>query len=123
MRWIFLVLGMGLCISAFGQNDGNDITGKWRNEREKQTFQFNADGTFIMSADGEEVARAMREEQAGEGEVWTDHLSGTYTVTGKSVEMLLSADGRVHKMKMTRINANTLRMYFQNYIRVTEDKR
>ncbi|MDR1147192.1 MAG: hypothetical protein LBK66_01025 [Spirochaetaceae bacterium] len=122
MRWIFFVLSMGLCISAFGQNDGDNIVGRWRNERERQTFQFNADGTFIMSADYEEVERAMREEQAGEGEVWTDRLSGTYTVTGKSVEMILSADGGVHKMKMTRVNANTLRMYFQNYIRVTEDK-
>ncbi|MDR1100535.1 MAG: hypothetical protein LBL28_08655 [Treponema sp.] len=122
MRWIFFALSLGLGISAFGQNTGDDIVGKWRNEQEKQTFQFNADGTFIMSADGEEVERAMREEQAGEGEVWTDHLNGTYTVTGKSVEMLLFGDGRAHKMKMTRVNANTLRMYFQNYIWVTGDK-
>jgi hypothetical protein len=88
---------------------------EWRIEQQKQTFQFNADGTFIMSADGEEVERAMREEQAAEGDVWTDHFSGTYTVAGRYVEMELSADGKTHKMKMTRVNANTLRMYFQNY--------
>jgi hypothetical protein len=122
MRWIFFVIMIVLCVSAFGQNAGNDIVGKWRNEREKQTFQFNADGTFIMSADSEEVARAMREEQAAEGELWTDRLSGTYTVTGKSVEMLLYADGKEHRMKLTRVNADTLRMYFQNYIRVNEDR-
>jgi hypothetical protein len=121
MRRIFFVLGMGLCLSVFGQNDGDGIVGKWRNEKEKQTFQFNAGGTFIMSADSGEVERAMREEQAAEGEAWTDHLSGTYTVTGKSVEMVLYGDGKAHKMKMTRVNANTLRMYFQNYTRVTED--
>jgi hypothetical protein len=118
---MFFVMGVGLCISAFGQNDGDGIVGNWRNEREKQTFQFNADGTFIMSADGEEVARAMREEKAGEGEVWTNHIGGTYTVAGKSVEMVLYGDGKAHKMKMTRVNANTLRMYFQNYTRVAED--
>jgi hypothetical protein len=122
MRWMFFVIMIGLCVSAFGQNATDGIVGKWRNERERQTFQFNADGTFIMSADGEEVARAMREEQAAEGEVWTDHLSGTYTVKGKSVEMLLYADGKAHKMKLTIVNADTLRMYFQNYIRVTGDK-
>jgi hypothetical protein len=123
MRWIFFVVAMGLCVSAFGQNTANaGIVGKWRSEKAKQTFQFNADGTFIMSADGEEVARAMREEKAGEGEVWTDHLSGTYTVTEKSVEMQLYADGKVHRMKLTRVNANTLRMYFQNYTRVTEER-
>jgi hypothetical protein len=117
---VFFLMSIGLCISTFGQNAGDGIVGKWRNEQEKQTFQFNADGTFIMSADSEEVERAMREEQAAEGEFWTDHLSGTYTVAGRSVEMSLSADGKVHKMKMTRVNVNTLRMYFQNYIRVTE---
>jgi hypothetical protein len=122
MRWIFFVITIVLCVSAFGQSTGDGIVGKWRNEREKQTFQFNADGTFIMSADSEEVARAMREEQAAEGELWTDHLSGTYTVTGKSVEMLLYADGKAHKMKLTIVNADTLRMYFQNYIRVKEDR-
>jgi hypothetical protein len=121
MRWMFFVMTMTLCLSAFGQNAGDSIVGKWRNERERQTFQFNADGTFVMSADGDEVERAMREEQAAEGEAWTDHLSGTYTVAGRSVEMVLSADGKAHRMKMTRVNANTLRMYFQNYIRVAGD--
>jgi hypothetical protein len=122
MRWIFFMLSMGLCISAFGQNAGDSIVGRWRNDQEKQTFQFNADGSFIMSADGEEMERAMREEQAAEGEVWTNSLSGTYEIKGKSVEMRLYGDGRVHKMKMTRVNANTLRFYFQNYTRVTEDR-
>jgi hypothetical protein len=75
-----------------------------------------------MSADAEEMERAKLGEKAGEGEAWTDHLGGTYTVMGRSVEMRLSVDNGVHKMRMTRVNTGTLRMYFQNYIRVTEDR-
>jgi hypothetical protein len=85
---------------------------------------FSADGRVVMSAYGDALEKAMREEQnagggAGDDEAWTEGLRGTYTVKGNAVELAFQEGRKTHKMSLRIVDANTLRMYGMNYARVT----
>ncbi|MDR1247930.1 MAG: hypothetical protein LBK63_01380 [Treponema sp.] len=125
-KLVFAALFAALCGMLSAQNSGAAaIAGTWQNDREQQRFVFGADGTVVMSAYGEALEKAMREEQnAGGGaagdEAWTEGLKGTYAVKGNSIELAFQEGRKTHKMTLRIVNANTLRMYGMNYARVTD---
>jgi hypothetical protein len=126
-KFVFAVLFSAFCMALFARNAGGaDIAGTWQNDREQQRFVFSADGTVIMSAYGETLEKAMREEQnSGDGEddeAWTDGLGGIYAVKGNSVELAFQEGGKTHKMTLRVVNANTLRMFGVSYTRITGDE-
>jgi hypothetical protein len=96
------------------------VTGTWKHEKGGLTFQFNDDGTFTMSEDGEEAERATRSEQRSSGEAITNSVSGTYTITDKAINMSMTVDGRNYPLRMSyrKINDDTLQLDRQNYRRV-----
>jgi hypothetical protein len=122
-RIIFAALFTALCAALPAQNSGGaDIAGTWQNDKEQQRLVFHANGTVIMSAYGEALQKAMREDRSVGGadeEAWTDGLRGTYTVKGTSVELAFQEGGKTHKMKLRVVNAQTLRMFGINYTRIT----
>jgi hypothetical protein len=79
------------------------VTGTWKHEKEGLIFQFNDDGTFAMSEDGEEAERAIRSEQRSSGEAATTSVSGTYTVTDRAINMSMTVDGRNYPVRMSYI--------------------
>jgi hypothetical protein len=121
----FIALFATLCVALSAQNSGAaGLVGTWQNDREQQRFVFGADGTVVMSAYGDALEKAMREERNagggnGDDEAWTAGLRGTYTVKGNSVELAFQEGRKTHKMSLRIVNANTLRMYGMNYARVT----
>ncbi|MDR1147106.1 MAG: hypothetical protein LBK66_00585 [Spirochaetaceae bacterium] len=119
MRNIVLILFCaGLCGSLFAQSPSSTgVTGTWKHEKTGLTFQFNADGTFTMGEEDEAARKAIEQEQRRRGERVITSVSGTYTVTGNRIEMLMLVDGKTHKARMTwrLIDANTLRLNNQNY--------
>jgi hypothetical protein len=119
MRNIALILFcVGLCGSLFAQTPSYaGIIGTWKHDKEGLTFQFNADGTFTMGEEGEAARKAIEQEQRGRGESVITSVSGTYTVTGNKIEMLMFVDGKTHRVRMTwrLIDINTLRLDGQNY--------
>jgi hypothetical protein len=126
MKKFVIALIMAAALGAPVFTEESSIAGTFRNDREHQTFTFNADGTFIMAGDAEDVQRAMEEELSSGGAVdgeWTDRLAGTYTVKGRTVEMVIAMDGRENKMRMTIRDRDTLRMFFTNYKRVRGETR
>ena len=120
MRKIFVLMltFAGLCGSLFAQNAPADtrIAGTFRNAQEGTTFVFNADGTVAMIGDPETVRKAMEEERRQGGTVdegaMTDRLTGTWSIRGKSVEIIFREDGKDNKMTMTIVNNDTLRLGF-----------
>ncbi|MDR2803655.1 MAG: hypothetical protein LBB22_05135 [Treponema sp.] len=80
-------------------------------------MQCNADGTFTMGEESEAARQAIEKEQRGRGESVTTSVSGTYTVIGNKIEMLMFVDGKTHKVRMTwrLVDINTLRLDGQNY--------
>jgi hypothetical protein len=122
-RFGFTALFAALCVMLSAQNSGGaDIVGTWQNDREQQRFVFSADGRVVMTAYGDALEKARREERgaggAGDDEAWTAGLRGTYTVKGNSVELAFQEDRKIHRMSLRIVNANTLRMYGMNYTRV-----
>jgi hypothetical protein len=113
---------------AFAQSSNNNnqyaatITGTWKHEKEGLRFQFNADGTFTMSEEGEEAERAARSEQRSSGEAATSSVSGTYTVTDRAINMSMTVDGKNYPLRMSyrKINNDTLQLDRKNYRRVVE---
>jgi hypothetical protein len=121
MRNIILILcGIGLCGSVFAQNTNAEIIGTWKHDKEGLTFQFNADLSFTMGEEGEEARAAIEQEQRAKGEAVITSVGGTYTVTGSRIEMLMTVDGKTHKVRMSYklIDRDTLRLDGQNYRRV-----
>jgi hypothetical protein len=124
-RFSFTALFAALCVMLSAQNSGGaGIVGTWQNDREQQRFVFSADGRVVMSAYGDALEKARREERnagggSGDDEAWTAGLRGTYTVKGNSVELAFQEDRKTHKMTLRIVNTNTLRMYGMNYTRVT----
>jgi hypothetical protein len=111
---------VSLCGSLFGQSAASGIVGTWKHDKEGLTFQFNAGGTFTMGEESEEARRAIEQEQRSRGESVITSVSGTYTVSGSRVEMLMLVDGKTHKVRMSfrLMNANTLRLDGQDYQKV-----
>jgi hypothetical protein len=107
--------------------DGSDrysaeVAGTWRHEKEGLTFQFNADGTFTMSEDGEDARKALEAEQRKRGEAITTSIGGTYTVSKTAINMVMIADGKNHRIRMSykKVGADTLQIDGQNYQRVDQ---
>jgi hypothetical protein len=98
------------------------VAGTWKHEKEGLVFQFNNDGTFTMSEEGENAERAARSEQRSNGEAVTTSVSGTYTVTDRAINMSMTVDGRNYPLRMSyrKINDNTLQLDRQNYRRVVQ---
>jgi hypothetical protein len=123
MRNIGLALFcFGLCISLFAQHTGNaEVIGMWKHNKEGLTFQFNADGTFTMGEESESARQSIEQEQRSRGESVIASVNGTYTVTGRRIEMLMFVDGKTHRVRMTwrLIDVNTLRLDGQDYRRIT----
>jgi uncharacterized protein (DUF2147 family) len=123
-RIVFAALFTALSTALSARNSGStDIVGTWQNDKEQQRLVFHADGTVVMSAYGEALKKAMREERSAGGsadeETRTAGLRGTYTVKGNSAELAFQEDGKTHKMKLRVVNAHTLRMFGINYTRIT----
>ena len=120
MRKIFVVMLVfaGFCGSLAAQTTPVDtrIIGTFRNDKEGTTFVFNADGTVAMIGDAETVQKAMEEERRQGGTVdegtMTDRLTGTWSIRGKSVDIIFREDGKDNKMSMTIVNNDTLRLGF-----------
>jgi hypothetical protein len=112
--------------AAFAQNNNTryvaEIAGTWKHEKEGLTFQFNDDGTFTMSEEGEEAERAARSEGRSSGEEAATSVSGTYTVTDRAINMSMRVDGRNYPLRMSykKINNDTLQLDRQNYRRVVQ---
>jgi hypothetical protein len=123
MRNIVLILfWAALCGSLYAQTSSSaTIIGTWKHDKEGLTFQFNADGTFAMGEGSEAARQAVEQEQRSRGESVITSVSGTYTVNGNRIEMLMFVDGKTHKVRMTwrLIDANTLRLDGQNYRKIT----
>jgi hypothetical protein len=119
--WALCFLASGM---IFAQNSNNQyaaaINGRWKNDREGLTFQFNPDGTFIMAEESEEARRAAQGEQRANNERVTTSVNGTYTVTATAVNMVMVVDGKSHRIRMSYkiIDIDTLQMERQNYRRV-----
>jgi hypothetical protein len=111
---------------VFAQDDPYraEVTGTWMHEKEGLTFQFNADGTFTMSEDGEETRKAIEAEQRRRGETVATSVSGTYTVSkgafSTAINMVMIVDGKSHRIRMSykKIDADTLQIDGQNYRRL-----
>jgi hypothetical protein len=101
-----------------------EVTGTWRHEKEGLTFQFNADGTFTMSEDGEEARKALEAEQRERGEAVITSIGGTFTVSkgvfSTAINMVMIVDGKSHRIRMSykKVDADTLQIDGQNYRRV-----
>jgi hypothetical protein len=111
--------------TVFAQNNSQYtavIAGTWKNEKEAMTFQFNTDGTFTMSEEGEEAERAARSERRSKGEAAATSVAGTYTVTDKVINMSMKVDGKNYPLRMSyrKINDDTLQLERQNYRRVVQ---
>jgi hypothetical protein len=105
---------------AFAQNDNPEVAGTWRHEKEGLTFQFNTDGSFTMSEDSEETRKALENEQRGRGEAIATSVGGTYTVSKGVINMVMSVDGKSHRLRMKykKPASDTLQLEGQNYRRV-----
>ncbi|MDR2792685.1 MAG: hypothetical protein LBB61_03330 [Treponema sp.] len=111
----------GLCGALFAQTPPSaGIMGTWKHDKEGLTFRFNAGGAFTMSEESEAARKAAEQEQRARGESVITGVSGTYTVSGNKIEMLMLVDGKTHKVRMTwrLVDANTLRLDGQDYRRV-----
>jgi hypothetical protein len=126
MRKIITLLTLCFLASGmiFAQNSNNQyaaaINGKWKNDREGLTFQFNPDGTFVMAEESEEARRAAQSEQGANSESVITSVNGTYTVTATVINMVMAVDGKSHRIRMSYkiIAPDTLQMERQNYRRV-----
>ncbi|MDR2394577.1 MAG: hypothetical protein LBD93_10555 [Treponema sp.] len=121
---LFVLVFTGLVVHVFGQSQANaGIVRSWKHDKEGLTFQFKADSTFAMGEEGEAARRAIEQEQRSRGESATASVSGTYTVNGSRIEMLMVVDGKTHKVRMSwkLIDANTLRLDGQNYRKEQND--
>jgi hypothetical protein len=121
---VFILFFFGLCGSLFAQTPSSTgIVGSWKHNKEGLTFQFNADGTFTMGEEGEVARSAIEQEQHRRGESMIASVSGTYTVAGNRIEMLMFVDGKTHKVRMTwkLVDTNTLRLDGQNYRKEQND--
>jgi hypothetical protein len=122
----FLIMITALSVSpAFAQGDSRYaalIAGTWKHEKEGLTFQFNDDGTFTMSEEGENAERAARNERRSSGEGAATSISGTYTVTDRVINMSMTVDGKHYPLRMSyrKINDGTLQLDRQNYRRVVQ---
>jgi hypothetical protein len=110
---------------VFAQNNSQymaAVTGTWKHEKEGLTFQFNDDGTFTMSEEGENAERAARSERRASGEAMATSVGGTYTVTDKVINMSMTVDGKNYPLRMSyrKINDDTLQLDRQNYRRVVQ---
>ncbi|MDR1126712.1 MAG: hypothetical protein LBL06_01140 [Treponema sp.] len=121
---VFCVVSVAwMPILAFAQ-EGNsllsEVTGMWRHEKEGLTFQFNVDGTFSMSEDGEEARKAIESESRKRGEAMSTSVGGTYTVSKGVINIVMNVDGKSHRLRMSykKVNADTLQLDKQNYHRV-----
>jgi hypothetical protein len=133
------IIGLfALCVMAaagplalvFAQNDSDpyrtELTGTWIHEKEGLTFQFNSDGTFTMSEEGEEARKAIETEQRARGETAATSVSGTYTVSkgvfSTAINMVMVVDGKSHRIRMSykKVDADTLQIDGQNYRRVNQ---
>ena len=119
------IVGLFLCVSLYGSlfaqtPSSTGIIGMWKHDKEGLTFQFNADGSFTMGEEGETARQAVEQEQRGLSESAAASVSGTYTVTGNRIDMLMLVDGKNHRVRMTfrLMNANTLRLDGQDYRRI-----
>ena len=119
------IVGLFLCVSLYGSlfaqtPSSTGIIGMWKHDKEGLTFQFNADGSFTMDEEGAAARQAVEQEQRGRGESAITSVSGTYTLNGGRVEMLMPVDGKTRRVRMTfrLIDANTLRLDGQNYRRI-----
>ena len=118
---ILILFCIGLCGSVFAQNAANtEVIGTWKHDKEGLTFQFNADLSFTMGEEGEDARAAIEQEQRARGEAVITSVSGTYTVTGSRIEMLMAVDGKTHKVRMSYrlVDRDTLRLDGQNYRRI-----
>jgi hypothetical protein len=99
-----------------------EVTGTWKHEREGLTFQFNADGTFTMSEEGEDARRSIEAESRRRGEAMSASVGGTYTVTRGAINMVMIVDGKNHRLRMSyrKTGADALQMEGQNYRRVNQ---
>ncbi|MDR1238855.1 MAG: hypothetical protein LBK27_01955 [Treponema sp.] len=72
-----------------------------------------------MSEESEAARRAVEQEQRNRGESVVTSVSGTYTVNGNRIEMLMFVDGKTHKVRMTWrfIDSNILQLDGQDYRR------
>jgi hypothetical protein len=122
MRKIVLILAfIGLSVSVFGQNrDNAEIVGTWKHEG-GLVYQFNADGTYSMSLEGEKAERDAQSVQEKIGKTVNTRAEGTYTVTQGSITMI--ANGKTRRMRIAyqKIDSDTLRLGGQNYRRENGD--
>ncbi|MDR0638119.1 MAG: hypothetical protein LBG27_04320 [Spirochaetaceae bacterium] len=86
------------CVSLYGSlfaqtPSSASIMGTWKYDKEGLTFQFNADGSFTMDEEGEAARQVVEQEQRGLSESAITSVSGTYTVTGNRIDMLMLVDG------------------------------
>ncbi|MDR1453699.1 MAG: hypothetical protein LBJ25_06995 [Candidatus Margulisbacteria bacterium] len=114
-----------LCAGVFAQGSPAEVVGIWKHNKEGLAFQFNADGTFAMLESGEEARKAIEAEQQARGEAVITSVGGTYTLGqglfgAPRVNMALEVDGQAHKIGMSykKIDADTLQLDGQNYLRV-----
>ncbi|MDR1216886.1 MAG: hypothetical protein LBK25_09405 [Treponema sp.] len=121
---VFCVVSVAwMPILAFAQ-EGNgllaDLIGTWRHEKEGLTFQFNVDGTFSMSEDGEEARKAIESESRKRGEAMSTSVGGTYSMSKGVINMVMNVDGKSHRIRMSykKVNSDTLQIDRQNYHRV-----
>ncbi|MDR1286080.1 MAG: hypothetical protein LBK08_00570 [Treponema sp.] len=119
----FCVMTTALFVApVFAQDDPYraEVIGTWRHEKEGLTFQFNADGSFTMSEDGEEARKTIESEPRSRGEVMAASVGGTYTVTRGVINMVMVVDGKSHRLRMSyrKIDTDTMQMERQNYRRV-----
>ncbi|MDR0681868.1 MAG: hypothetical protein LBG15_08500 [Dysgonamonadaceae bacterium] len=111
--------------TVFAQNNSQyaaAVAGAWKHEKEGLMFQFNSDGTFTMSEEGEAAERAARSEQRSKGEAAATGVSGTYTVTDRVINMSMTVDGKHYPLRMSyrKINDDILQLDRQNYRRVVQ---
>jgi hypothetical protein len=122
---VLWIMTTALSIAAvFAQNNSQHesaFIGTWKPEKEGLMVQFNADGTFIMFGEGENVPQTTRSERRSSGEAMVTSAGGTYTVTDKVINMSITVDGKNYSMRKSyrKINENTLRVDRQNYRRVS----
>jgi hypothetical protein len=121
---VLWIMTTALSITAvFAQNNSQYeaiVIGTWKPEKEGSMVQFNADGTFIIFGEGENVEQAAQSERRSNGEAMV--TSGTYTVTDKVINLSITVDGKNYSMRKSyqKINEDTLQVDKQNYRRVVQ---
>jgi hypothetical protein len=118
--------------SVFAQDSSDryraEVTGTWKHEGEGLTFQFNTDGSFTMSEEGEEARKALEAEQRERGEAVMTSIGGTYTVSkgvfNTTINMVMIVDGKSHRIRMSykKVDADMLQIDGQNYRRVDQQQ-